>query len=87
MVGLLATLLDPQLKTLSSCDQKTQEKAKADNNIRHNRLYSSIFGMSTSTYTASNPLAKLECYLDPTQTPIAEDISNAEEYQTGSLKG
>ncbi|CAG8453695.1 13716_t:CDS:2, partial [Cetraspora pellucida] len=44
------------------------------NNICHNRLHSSIFDMSTSTYTASNLLAKLKCYLDPTQTPITKDI-------------
>ncbi|CAG8520245.1 13761_t:CDS:2 [Cetraspora pellucida] len=106
MVGLLATLLDSRLKTLSSWDQKTQEKVKAEltcqfkniatpnheqttsiyttssnsNNIYHNHLRSSIFSMSTSTYTASNPLSELECYLDPTQTPIAKDIINPFEW-------
>ncbi|CAG8782289.1 17461_t:CDS:1, partial [Racocetra persica] len=47
--------------------------SSGDSNICRNCLHSSIFGTSTSTYTAFNPLAKLECYLDPTQTSIAND--------------
>ncbi|CAG8721541.1 6607_t:CDS:1, partial [Racocetra fulgida] len=50
--------------------------SSGDSNICCNRLHSSIFGTSTSTYTAFNPLAELKCYLDPTQTPIADDNVN-----------
>ncbi|CAG8590585.1 25746_t:CDS:2 [Dentiscutata erythropus] len=46
------------------------------NNIHHNRLHYSIFGTFTSTDTASNPLAELECYLDLIRTPIAKDNMN-----------
>ncbi|CAG8801745.1 14387_t:CDS:2, partial [Gigaspora rosea] len=74
MTGLLASLLDPRLETLSSWDEKTQEEAKAElthqfelliatnleqttastsetsknSDIRHGRLYSSIFGTATN---------------------------------------
>ncbi|CAG8822638.1 42143_t:CDS:2, partial [Gigaspora margarita] len=43
-------------------------------NTYHNRLHSSIFGSSISKNTMSNSLAELEYYLDPMQTPIAEDM-------------
>ncbi|CAG8660329.1 75_t:CDS:2 [Dentiscutata erythropus] len=46
------------------------------NNICHNYLHFSIFGISTSTYTDSNSSAELECYLDSTRTPIAENNMN-----------
>ncbi|RIB00943.1 hypothetical protein C2G38_2232335 [Gigaspora rosea] len=104
MVSLLASLLDLQLKTLSSWDEETQERAKAEltqqfkniateqttastyttssnsNNLCRNRLHSSIFGTLASSYTAFNPLAELECYLDPIRTPIAEDNTNPFEW-------
>ncbi|CAG8842610.1 4551_t:CDS:2, partial [Gigaspora margarita] len=44
----------------------TYTTSSNSNNFRRNLLHSSIFGMSASGYTASNPLAELECYLDPT---------------------
>ncbi|CAG8768574.1 7342_t:CDS:1, partial [Ambispora leptoticha] len=79
MVGLLASLLDPCLKTFFSWDEETQERVKAEltyqfkniatsnyeqttasiyttssnsNNLHHNRLYTSIFSTSASSYTA-----------------------------------
>ncbi|CAG8601942.1 18867_t:CDS:2, partial [Racocetra persica] len=50
------------------------------NNLHRNRLHTSIFGKSASSYTASNPLAKLECYLDLTRTPITEDNTSPFEW-------
>ncbi|CAG8838306.1 6561_t:CDS:1, partial [Cetraspora pellucida] len=47
-----------------------------NNNLRRSHFHSSIFGASATFNTTSNPLFELECYLDPVQTPIAEDTVN-----------
>ncbi|CAG8532952.1 1787_t:CDS:2 [Cetraspora pellucida] len=62
----------------SNCKQTTTSiyTTSNDSNIRYNHFHFSIFGISTSIYTAFNPLAKLKCYLDPTQTPISNDNVN-----------
>ncbi|RIB02364.1 hypothetical protein C2G38_2228030 [Gigaspora rosea] len=77
MIGLLASLLDSRLKTLSSWDEETQERAKAEltqqfKNIATEQTTASIYTTSSNT--------ELECYLDPTQTPIAKDNTNPFEW-------
>ena len=37
--------------------------------LYHNWLHSSIFGVITAN---SNPFSELDCYLNPTHTPVAE---------------
>ncbi|CAG8733070.1 37353_t:CDS:2, partial [Gigaspora margarita] len=63
----------------SNCEQTivSEHTVTSKNiNIYHNRLHLLIFDSSISKNTTSNPLAELECYLDPMQTPIAEDIED-----------
>ncbi len=43
----------------------------------HNRLHFSIFGVITAN---SNPFSELDCYLDPTCTPVAEYDINPFEW-------
>ncbi|CAG8821887.1 31590_t:CDS:1, partial [Gigaspora margarita] len=63
----------------SNCKQTiaSEHTATSKNiNTHYNRLRLSIFGLSISRNTMSNPLAELECYLDPMQTLITKDIKD-----------
>ncbi|CAG8802684.1 121_t:CDS:2, partial [Gigaspora margarita] len=53
MIGLLASLLDPYLKTLSSWDEETQEKAKAELKHQFETLISSNNNLTASMYANS----------------------------------
>ncbi|CAG8569237.1 26038_t:CDS:2 [Dentiscutata erythropus] len=61
MVGLLATLLDPQLKTLFSWDQKTQKKAKAELARQFKDIATSNYEQTTSIYTISSNSNNIRC--------------------------
>ncbi|CAG8818227.1 22229_t:CDS:1, partial [Dentiscutata erythropus] len=61
MTGLLASLLDPRLKILSSWDEKTQEEAKAELTCQFELLIATNLEQTTASISKTSKNSDIRC--------------------------